>query len=163
MKVEVVRSPRRRKTITAERRGNRLVVRLPAGLTRSEERSWVERMVADVERRDLENRLNAGRSLERAAHRLNRRFFDGRLRWEAIRYVTNQRDRFGSCSPHNGTIRISGRVATMPGFVRDYVVVHELAHLLVADHSPRFWRLANRYPMAERARGYLMAIGMEEE
>jgi predicted metal-dependent hydrolase len=162
MKVEVVRSPRRRKTITAERRGNRLVVRLPAGLSRSEERSWVERMVADVERRDLETRLNAGRSLERAAHRLNKRFFHGRLSWEAIRYVTNQRDRFGSCTPSNGTIRISGRVATMPAFVRDYVVVHELAHLSVGDHSPRFWRLVNRYPMAERAQGYLMAIGMEE-
>jgi predicted metal-dependent hydrolase len=162
MKVEVVRSPRRRKTITAERRGNRLVVRLPAGLTRSEERSWVERMVADVERRERERRLNSGRALERAADRLNRRYFDGRLRWRSIRYVTNQRDRFGSCTPSDRTIRISGRIASMPSFVRDYVVVHELAHLLIPDHSARYWRLVNRYPMAERARGYLMAVGMEE-
>jgi predicted metal-dependent hydrolase len=162
MKVEVVRSPRRRKTITAERRGNRLVVRLPAGLTRSEERSWVERMVADVERRERARRLNSGRALERAADRLNRRYFDGRLRWRSIRYVTNQRDRYGSCTPSDRTIRISGRIASMPSFVRDYVVVHELAHLLIPDHSARYWRLVNRYPMAERARGYLMAVGMEE-
>jgi predicted metal-dependent hydrolase len=162
MKVEVVRSPRRRKTITAEQRGNRLVVRLPAGLSRSEERNWVRRMVASVERREAERRLNAGRALERAADRLNRRFFDGRVRWRSIRYVMNQRDRYGSCTPSDGTIRISGRIAAMPTFVRDYVVMHELAHLLIAEHSPRFWRLVNRYPMAERARGYLMASGFED-
>ncbi len=162
MKIEVVRSPRRRKTITAEQRGNRLVVRLPAGLSRSEERSWVQRMVANVERRELERRLNAGRSLERAADRINRRFFDGRLRWRSIRYVGNQRDRYGSCTPSERTIRISGRIASMPTFVRDYVVMHELAHLLIPEHSQRFWRLVDRYPLSERARGYLMASGFQE-
>ena len=50
----------------------------------------------------------------------------------------------------------------MPAWVRDYVVMHELAHLLVAGHGPRFWELVNRYPLTERARGYLMAVGLEE-
>jgi predicted metal-dependent hydrolase len=162
MQVEVVRSPRRKKTISAEQRGDRLVVRLPAGLSRAEERTWVETMVTRIAERGRLDQLNAPRVLERRAGRLNERYFGGRLRWRSIAYVGNQRDRFGSCTPERGTIRISDRVAEMPPWVRDYVVVHELAHLVVTDHSARFWRLVERYPLAERARGYLIAKGMDE-
>jgi predicted metal-dependent hydrolase len=162
MKVEVVRSPRRRKTITAERREGRVVVRLPAGLTRAEERTWVHTMVNRLEEREQAERLNARRNLERAAGRLNRDYFDGRLRWRSIRYVTNQRDRYGSCTPEDGTIRISHRVAEFPTWVREYVLLHEMAHLAIPAHSPRFWRLVDRYPMAERARGFLIAKGWED-
>jgi predicted metal-dependent hydrolase len=159
MKVEVVRSPRRRKTVSAEQRDGRLLIRVPAGLSRAEERSWVETMVTRFQDRNLVDGLNGGRDLERRAERLNRRVFGGRLRWRSIRYVSNQRDRFGSCTPEEGTIRISHRVAEMPAWVRDYVVVHELAHLTVPEHSPRFWSLVGRYPLAERARGFLIAKG----
>jgi predicted metal-dependent hydrolase len=162
MKVEVVRSPRRRKTITAEHREGRVVVRLPAGLTRAEERTWVDRMVTRLTERQRTERLNARRGLQRMAHRLNQEHFGGRLRWQAIRYVTNQRDRYGSCTPEDGTIRISHRVAEYPAWVREYVVMHELAHLEEATHSPGFHRLVDRYPMAERARGFLIAKGWDE-
>lgn len=161
MKVEVVRSPRRRKTITAERRDGRVVVRLPAGMTRAEERSWVNRMLARLAQREQEERLNRGRDLARRARRLNELYFGGALRWRSLRYVANQRDRFGSCTVEDRTIRISSRVAEMPPWVRDYVVMHELAHLLEPSHSPRFRRLVDRYPLAERARGFLIAKGME--
>jgi predicted metal-dependent hydrolase len=162
MKVEVVRSPRRRKTVTAEQRGGRVVVRLPAGLSQAEERTWVDVMVGRIESRRRLDRLNAARDLERRAARLNERYFRGRLRWRSVRYVSNQRDRYGSCTPEEGTIRISDRIAEMPSWVRDYVVVHELAHLEVGQHSPRFWSLVRRYPLAERARGFLIAKGLEE-
>ena len=162
VKVEVVRSPRRRKTITAERREGRVVVRLPAGMSRTEERTWVDRMVTRLTEQERIHRLNARRNLERTADRLNRDYFDGRLRWTSIRYVGNQRDRYGSCTPEDGAIRISDRVADWPVWVREYVVMHELAHLLEANHGPRFWKLVNRYPRTERARGYLMAVGLEE-
>jgi predicted metal-dependent hydrolase len=162
MKVEVVRSPRRRKTITAERRGGRVVVRLPAGLSRAEERSWVDRMVTRLADRDRVERLNARRNLERAAERLNREYFGGRLRWRSVRYVSNQEDRYGSCTPEDRTIRISHRVADFPPWVRDYVLLHEMAHLRVPSHSSRFWRLVDGYPLSERARGFLIAKGWEE-
>jgi predicted metal-dependent hydrolase len=162
VKIEVVRSPRRRKTITAERRGGKVVVRLPVGLSRAEERRWVDRMVTRLEERDRTERLNARRHLVQAAERLNRQHFGGRLRWRSIIYVSNQRDRYGSCTPVDGTIRISHRVAGYPGWVRDYVVMHELAHLIEPGHSARFYRLVDRYPLAERARGFLLAKGWED-
>jgi predicted metal-dependent hydrolase len=162
MKIEIVRSRRRRKTVTAEQREGRVVVRLPAGLTKAEERSWVEVMVGRIEERRRLERLNAGRDLERRAQRLNERYFEGRLRWQSLRYVSNQRDRFGSCTVQDGSIRISHRVAEMPPWVRDYVILHELTHLQVPDHSPRFWRLVGQHPLSERARGFLIAKGWDE-
>lgn len=119
-------------------------------------------MVARLTERERLERLNSRRDLERAAVRLNDRYFGGRLGWRSVRYVANQRDRYGSCTPLDRTIRISNRVADMPSWVRDYVVMHELTHLLVPEHSPRFWRIVRRYPMTERARGFLIAKGLEE-
>lgn len=163
MKVEVVRSPRRRRTITAERKNGRVVVRLPAGMTRAEERSWVDRMVTRLTERERAERLNRGRDLHRRADMLNRRYFGGRLEWKSLRYVANQRERFGSCTPDDGTIRLSSRVAEMPWWVREYVLMHELAHLVISTHSARFKQLVDQYPRAERARGFLIAKGMGEE
>jgi predicted metal-dependent hydrolase len=162
MQVEIVRSPRRRKTVTAERRGGKVVVRLPAGLSRAEEQTWIRTMVGRLSERERLERLNARQTLDRTAERLNRRYFGGSLRWRSIRFVGNQRDRYGSCTPQDGSIRISDRVADMPAWVREYVLIHELAHLRVPSHSPRFWNLVQQYPLAERARGYLIAKGWEE-
>lgn len=102
-------------------------------------------------------------SLARRAAELNRQYFGGKLKWREIRYVANQQRRYGSCTSATGTIRISHRVATLPAWVRDYIIVHELAHLQEANHGPRFWKLVNRYPRVERARGYLICLGLEAE
>ena len=161
--VEFVRSPRRRRTISARVQGNRLIVQVPAGLSPAEEQQWAERLGARILRAQRRRDLNDDRALQARAQALNEQYFGGRLRFTAVRYVTNQHGRFGSCTPARGTIRISDRVARMPPWVRDAVLVHELAHLEEPNHSPRFWQLANAYPLMERARGYLMAVGLEEE
>lgn len=161
--VEVRRSERRQRTVSARLSGGRLVVYLPASMSPAEEAHWVETMTRRFETRALKRRLNSDGDLQRRAAALNRRYFGGRLKWRSLQYVTNQTMRYGSCSPHEGTIRISSVLAEMPGWVRDYVLVHELAHLVEANHGPEFWVLVNRYPLTERARGYLMAKGMEEE
>jgi len=160
--VEVRRSERRHRTVSARLKEDRLVVYLPASMSRSEEQHWVRTMLERFEARNLRQRLNSDGDLQRRAAELNRLYFNGRLTWASLEYVTNQNTRYGSCSPREGTIRISSALAEMPGWVRDYVLVHELAHLLEANHSPDFWALVNRYPLTERARGYLMAKGMEE-
>lgn len=63
--------------------------------------------------------------------------------------------RWGSCTPEDRTIRLSHRLAGMPRYVQEYVLVHELAHLLEADHNAAFWAWVKRYPQSERAIGYL--------
>lgn len=160
--VEVRRSERRHRTVSARLRDGKLVVYLPARMSRAEEDRWVQAMVERFEARRLRSRLNSEEDLQRRAAELNRLYFDGRLEWASVRYVTNQNFRYGSCSPAEGTIRISAVLAEMPRWVRDYVLVHELAHLVEPNHSKNFWALVNRYPLTERARGYLMAKGMEE-
>lgn len=161
--VEFVRSIRRRRTISARVEGNRLIVQVPAGLSPSEERAWAEKLGSRLLATRRRRELNQDGDLAARAQQLNERYFEGRLQFADVRYVTNQQHRFGSCTPSQGTIRISDRVAKLPPWVRDAVLIHELAHLVEANHSRRFWKLANRYPLMERARGYLMAIGLEDD
>lgn len=160
--IEIIRSARRRKSVSAEVKSGVLVVRAPAAMSDAELAPIIENLQKRLQKR-LRPIPQTDADLEKAAKRLNRMYFNGRLRWQSIRYVNNQTKRFGSCTPSMGTIRISDRLATMPQWVRDYVVMHELAHLKEANHGPRFWKMVNQYPLTERARGYLMAVGLEEE
>ena len=75
-----------------------------------------------------------------------------------VTWVGNQRRRWGSCTPADGTIRLSDRLRPMPAWVRDYVLLHELVHLVEANHTPRFHALVAAYPDAERAQGYLAGV-----
>jgi len=161
MNVNVIRSRKRRKTVQAREVAGVLEVRAPASMSDRELQPFIERFQRRVERRKARAILD-DRALQARAVSLNERYFGGRLRWTSLRWVTNQDRRFGSCTPSRGSIRISHRIAAMPRFVQDYVVLHELAHLVEPGHGPSFWALLNRYPRTERARGYLMAAGLEE-
>lgn len=153
MKVEVIRSRRRRKTVQARTVGDVLLVSVPATLSASEEEHWVNEMLRRVERRNRTSAVDLGGRAIRLSTKL------GLPQPSGIRWVDNQQSRWGSCSPGDGTIRISSKLATEPLWVLDYVIVHELAHLRVHGHSKVFWDLVNRYPLAERARGFLIARG----
>ena len=163
VEVKIIRSRRRRRTVEARLEAGVLVVRAPAGLSAAELGPIIDKLKAQLEKKQARRQHTSDEALETRARELNRRYFGGDLTWQSIRYVTNQNTRFGSCTPTQGAIRISQRAAGMPAWVRDYIIVHELAHLLEANHSPAFWELVNRYPKTERARGYLMALGMEVE
>ncbi|MDQ1712041.1 MAG: hypothetical protein QOE45_1491 [Frankiaceae bacterium] len=156
-RVEVRRSAKRRRTVSAYRDGDRTVVLLPARMTKAEEAHWVETMLARLAAKDA-RRPRGDEDLRRRALALSRRHLDGAARPSAVRWVTNQNGRWGSCTPLDGTIRLSHRLRELPDWVVDYVLVHELSHLLVADHSAAFWAHVNRYPLAERARGYLLGV-----
>jgi predicted metal-dependent hydrolase len=155
--VEVIRSKRRTRTVGAQIRGGVLQITVPSWVSAAEEAQWVETMTRRFSRRRATERLD----LTRRAADLARRY---RLPTPVeIRWVSNMRERWGSCTPATGTIRISDRMATFPAWVLDYVVVHELAHLRHADHSAAFHDLEQRYPKAERAIGYLIAKSGGEE
>ena len=162
--IEIIRSPNRVRTASARMVDGTLVVRVPDGISAEEERKLVDTLVKRVVR--AEKRRKGEKplpDLKRRAADLNRLYFGGKLQVKEIRWVSNQEKRYGSCTPSTATIRISDRLGTMPLWVLDYVLVHELAHLLQANHSPAFWKLVARYPLTERARGYLMAVGLEGE
>ena len=160
--VKIMRSAKRKKTVSAELKNGELVVRAPARMSDRELAPIIEKLQKRLRKKT--NRIpKTDDDLEAMAQQLNQTYFSGRLKWQSIRYVTNQNRRFGSCTPSLGTIRLSDRLASMPDWVLKYVIVHELAHLEEANHGPNFWALVNRYPLTERARGYLMAIGLEED
>jgi predicted metal-dependent hydrolase len=157
--VEIVRSRRRRRTVSAHREGDRTIVRVPAGLSQTEEQRLVMDMVARLAKREARTKRGdielTGRALA-----LSERHLGGRAKPANVRWVTNQNTRWGSCTPADGTIRLSHKLRPMPGWVIDYVLVHELAHLLVPGHGPRFWELVERYPRTERARGFLEGVAL---
>ena len=144
--------------MSAYRDGDRTVVLVPDRLSRAEEAQWVGTMLARLAAREGRRRPRSDDELLVRAGRLSRLHLDGRARPAEVRWVTNQETRWGSCTPSDATIRLSHRLRGMPDWVVDYVLVHELAHLVVADHSPAFWSLVDRYPLAERARGYLLGV-----
>jgi predicted metal-dependent hydrolase len=152
--VEVRRSKRRRRTVSAYRQGDRIIVLIPASLTKAQEAEWVETMVARLEKSETRRRPSDGDLMARA-RRLSDEYLGGLAVPESVRWVENQRSRWGSCSPGDRSIRLSARLQKMPAWVVDYVIVHELAHLLEANHNKAFWAWVDRYPRAERAKGYL--------
>ena len=159
--VEVRRSARRKRTVAARLERGNLIVYVPDRMSAAEEADWVDKMRRRLEAQERRRRLNGSGDLEKRAQELNQRYFGGKLAWSSLTYVGNQQSRYGSCTVGKATIRLSDVLADMPGWVRDYVIVHELAHLVVPNHSEDFWALVNRYPLAERARGFLIAKGIE--
>ena len=164
MDVKIIHSRKRKKTISAKEEDGVIQLYLPMGLSREEESKYVQWAKKRFEAQRRKKELcadNADSVLELRARELNKRYFDGELSWVQIGYTTEQNARmFGICNTTKKTILISDRLRKMPKFVHDYVVVHELAHLKVPRHGPEFWKLVNEFPKTERARGYLMAIGM---
>jgi hypothetical protein len=152
--VEVVRSARRRRTVSAHRSGEKIIVSVPARISRAEERRWVALMVARVLAGERRARPSDAELVERAAA-LSRRYLGGRAAPASVRWVDNMSARWGSCTPVDGSIRLSRRLVGMPDYVVDYVLLHELAHLLLPGHGPRFWQELAGYERLERARGFL--------
>ena len=152
--VEIRRSRKRVRTVTAWREGDRTIVAIPARFTRAQENEWVRRMLARLAAQERRRRPSDDELMSRATE-LSTRYLGGRARPTTVRWSTNQGRRWGSCTPSDGTIRISDRVRGMPRWVLDYVLLHELAHLLHAGHGPEFWAVLDAYPRTLRARGFL--------
>lgn len=152
--VEVRRSKRRRRTVSAYREGDTIVVLIPASMSKRDEATWVQDMVARLERSE-QRRKPSDEQLMARARALNDEYLGGLATPDSVRWVGNQKSRWGSCTPGDRSIRLSERMQGMPGWVIDYVLVHELAHLIEAGHDARFWAWVDHYPRAERAKGYL--------
>ena len=159
-RIDVRRSARRHRTVTAYRDGDTVVVLVPARLSVAEEERQVDALVTRLLAREARQRNRDGEEeLLRRSHELGRRFLAPQLgtapRAASVRWAANQQRRWGSCTPADATIRLSTRLQPMPHWVGDYVLLHELVHLVEPNHTTRFHALLATYPDAERARGYL--------
>jgi len=157
MEVEVVRSSKRRKSVSARIVDGRIVIRMPQWMSKAQEREYVESLVAKLVRQHTAKAVD----LPARARELARRYELPEP--SSIRFVSNQASRWGSCTPSTGDIRISDRIAALPGWVLDAVIVHELAHLVEIGHGPAFQVLADRYPKQERAYGFLLAMQLTDD
>lgn len=150
--VEVIRSDKRLKTISARVVEGRIRVRIPAWMSPEQEHQYVAGIVARVEKKLCCSHIDLQQRARRLAHAFDLPEPD------SIDWSTKQRFRWGSCTIGNAHIRISSRLAEVPPWVLDHVIVHELAHLVEAYHSAAFYELVARNPLAERAEGYLLAF-----
>jgi hypothetical protein len=157
MEVEVVRSSKRRKSVSARIVDGRIVIRMPQWMSKAQEREYVESLVAKLVRQHTAKAVDLPARARELAHRYDL------PEPTSIRFVSNQSSRWGSCTPSTGDIRITDRIASFPGWVLDAVIVHELAHLVEVGHGPEFQVLADRYPKQERAYGFLLAMQLTDD
>jgi predicted metal-dependent hydrolase len=157
MEIELVRGTRRRKHVEAVLVGDRLRVSFPPWMSLADAEQVANELADRMRRRVDLSYIDIGARTRRLAR-------EYRLpRPRVVRWSDQQRSRWGSCTPEDRSIRVSSRLAAFPAWVLDYVLVHELAHLVVPSHGPAHDELVNRYPYAERARGFLIAKDLDPD
>ena len=162
-KVVVKKSARRKKTLSAKLKDGVMEVSAPSTITPKELDRFIDNFRRRFEKRAQQAALDKEDVLAQRARELNLKYFQGKLIYTEIKYSVNQKKRYGVCYPESGKILINARLREMPQWVQDYVIMHELTHLLHPNHSDKFWTTVRRYQKTERAIGYLMAKGIEEE
>ncbi len=158
MEVKIIRSHRRRRTVSARLLEDTLIVSAPLMLSEPRLDKIILGFKEKFERKKIKEELDRKEALSEVAKRLNERYFSNKLKINSIEYVTDQNSKYGCCNFSSGHIRISHRIGLMPSWVRNYVIVHEMAHLIEPNHSRAFWGIVYRYELAERARGFLLGV-----
>lgn len=159
-RVLVRRNRRRRRNAAIFREGGQAVLELPAGVASTAEADWVTTMLRRLHAHEQRNRrprsdeLLLARALTVRADHLLPLAPDAPVP-VAVTWSQVQQRRWGSCTPAARTIRLSSRLKDLPQWVVDYVLLHELAHLVVPGHGEAFWALLTGYPRTEEAKGWL--------
>jgi hypothetical protein len=155
--IEVRRSTRRRRSVTAYRENGQTIVVVPHRMARADIAPIVYELMGRLEARERKARPSDA-DLHARADFLNKKYLDGTAVPASVRWVRNQNRRWGSCTPIDRTIRLSHRMQGMPEYVIDYVLVHELVHLLVEGHGSDFEQLMMRYDRVLEARAFLLGV-----
>ncbi len=150
----VIRSTRRKKNISAYRQGGRIVVSIPARMSKADERAMVPEMVAKIRAQEAAATMSEERLSSRVDELLTELAPEISLRPSSITW-RGMRERWGSCTSTDRTIRISDRLKGAPDYVLDYVLFHEAIHLQFFDHGPEFKALLSRFPLEAQAEAYL--------
>ncbi len=152
--IVVIRSKRRTKNVSAYRAGGRIIVSIPARMSKADEGAMVPEMVAKIRAQEAAVTMSETALAERIGQLLRELTPEITIRpadvaWRAMR------ERWGSCTSVDRTIRISDRLKGAPDFALDFVLFHEAIHLEYSDHGPEFKAFLARFPKAELANAYL--------
>lgn len=148
-KIKIIRSNKRQKTISARLAEDTLLIYAPNDIQDSELEKVIDKFKNRLYKREIKRGLDKTHDLKAVAERLNKEYFNNKLKIMSIVYTTNQNKIFGCCNYRSKKIRISHRLVQMPYWVRDYVIIHEMAHLIEPNHSKLFWAIVYRYRLAD--------------
>ncbi|CAB4591853.1 unannotated protein [freshwater metagenome] len=150
----VIRSQRRKKGSSAYRQGGRIVISIPARMSKAEESQVVPELISIIRAREAaktpsESALatRIGELLSELAPEITARPIS--VTWRPMR------ERWGSCTTIDRTIRISDRLKLAPEYALDYVLFHEAIHLEYSDHGDQFTETLARFEGSELASAYL--------
>ncbi len=159
--IVVIRSTRRKKNVSAYRQGGRIVVSIPARMSKADERAMVPEMVAKIRAQEAEATMSE-ESLQIRAGQLLTEFAPEILIRPASVNWRAMRERWGSCTSLDRSIRMSDRLKGAPEYVLDYVLFHEAIHLEHFDHGEQFKQLLARFPLEAQAEAYLQGYEAAE-
>jgi predicted metal-dependent hydrolase len=159
--IVVIRSKRRKKNISAYRQGGQIVVSIPARMSKADERSIVPEMVERIRSAEADRTPSESILIERTVALIQAYAPEITERPASIDW-RQMRERWGSCTGIDRTIRISDRLRFAPAYVQDYVLFHEAIHLRFFDHGPDFQRILAAYPDGEKAQAYLDGYELAE-
>ena len=150
----VIRSKRRKKSISAYRQGGRIVISIPARLSKADERAIVPEMIAKIRSQEADITPSEASLAERIDQLLSELAPEITARPSSVNWRP-MRERWGSCTGVDRTIRISDRLKLAPKYALDYLLFHEAIHLYIPDHGPEFTEILSRFEESELASAYL--------
>jgi predicted metal-dependent hydrolase len=152
--IVVLRSKRRKKSISAYRQGGRIIISIPARMSKADERSVIPEMIAKIRAQEADESPSETMLMQRCVQLLERYAPEITICPKSINW-RQMRERWGSCTSVDATIRISDRLKGAPSYALDYVLFHEAIHLHYFDHGPEFKAVLARFPEESRAEAYL--------
>ena len=150
----VIRSARRKRNISAYRQGGRIIVSIPARMSKADEHAIVPEMIAKIRSQEQARTPSEERLMERANELMASLAPEITARPASINWRP-MRERWGSCTSIDRTIRISDRLKLAPDYALDYVLFHEAIHLEHFDHGAAFTEVLARFEDSELASAYL--------
>lgn len=150
----VIRSTRRKRNISAYRQGGRIIISIPARMSKADEHAIVPEMIAKIRSAESARIPSEQHLLERTNELLTALAPEITLRPTSINWRP-MRERWGSCTSVDRTIRISDRLKLAPDYALDYVLFHEAIHLQHFDHGAAFTEVLARFEDSELASAYL--------
>ena len=155
--VEVRRSHKRRRTVSASREGSKTVLKVPYRMSNKEIEELARDLINKMDQKDPRAYFSDQELFNRSKE-LSATYLFSKVEANSVSWSSRLTSTWGICTPLEGDIKISSRLKGLPQYVLDYVLLHELVHLVVNDHGKEFDSFMKTFEKKEKAEGYLDAL-----